>query len=111
MEIAFRTQKLRKTLNDERALTRFYGAACGRKIARRLVTLAAAACLADVPATPPERRHQLRGNKDEAFAADVQQPYRLVFRVADDPIPRQADGGIDVRRVTAITVLAVEDYH
>jgi len=42
---------------------------------------------------------------------DLVQPYRLMFEVNHEPIPRREDGGIDTERVTAITILDVVDYH
>ena len=38
-------------------------------------------------------------------------PHRLVFQANHDPVPRWADGGIDVRHVTAITIIEVIDDH
>ncbi|HAE49488.1 MAG: system killer suppression protein [Tistrella sp.] len=111
MLIGFKTTKLKKLLSDERQLGREYGASGGRKIARRLAVLAAAECLADVPTTPPTRRHQLKGDLDEQFAVDVEHPYRLLFKPDHTPVPRCQDGGIDLTKVTAITILGVEDYH
>lgn len=111
VEIIFKTKKLKKTLSDIGLLERTYGRTCGRKLARRMAVLDAAPSLADVPITPPERRHQLGGDRNEQFAVDAEHPYRLIFEVAHDPIPRKADGGIDLTKVTAITILAVEDYH
>jgi len=35
----------------------------------------------------------------------------LIFRPNHDPVPITADGGIDLRAVTAIVIVAVEDYH
>jgi len=77
----------------------------------RLAVLRAAKTLALVPTTPPDRRHQLLADRDEQFAVDLVHPYRLVFEPDHDPVPRKIDGGIDVARVTAITVLDVIDYH
>lgn len=42
---------------------------------------------------------------------DLVHPYRLVFEPAHDPVPRTTDGGIDIDRVTAITIMEVVDYH
>jgi hypothetical protein len=56
-------------------------------------------------------KHQLTENVDEQFAVDISRNERLVFEVADDPIPRKPDGGIDLERVTEIRVLRIEDYH
>ncbi len=82
-----------------------------KAIMNRLAVLQAARSLALVPTTPPERRHQLRGDRDEQFAVDLVHPYRLVFEADHDPLPRKEDGGIDVERVSAITIIDVIDYH
>lgn len=111
MDIAFRTRKLEKTLNSAEALQKAYGARMARAIMNRLAVLKAARTLALVPTTPPDRRHQLRGDRDEQFAVDLVHPRRLVFEANHDPLPRKDDGGIDVEQVTAITIIDVIDYH
>lgn len=90
---------------------RRWGAENARKIRQRLEDLAAFACLADVPGWPPFRCHPLKGQRQGQYAVDVKHPFRLVFEPDHDPLPRLEDGGLDLRRVTAIQVLSVEDYH
>lgn len=80
-------------------------------IRARLGVLKNAKTLLDAPKTRPDRLHQLKGDRDEQFAVDLVHPYRLVFEPNHDPVPRTADGGIDLEQVTAITVLGVVDYH
>ena len=111
MDIAFRTRKLERTFNSADALQKAYGARMTRAIMNRLAVLKAARALALVPTTPPERRHQLRGDRDEQFAVDLVHPRRLVFVPNHEPLPRRDDGGIDTEQVTAITIIAVVDYH
>ncbi len=82
-----------------------------RTIMKRLAVLRAARNLGLVPSTPPDRRHQLRGDRDEQFAVDLVHPHRLVFEINHDPIPRKEDGGIDLEQVTAIMITDVIDYH
>jgi hypothetical protein len=38
-------------------------------------------------------------------------PYRLIFYVADSPVPLKADGGADLSKVTTILIQGVEDTH
>lgn len=111
MDIAFRTRKLEKAFNSTEVLQKAQGARMAEAIKIRLAVLKAARSLALVPATPPDRRHQLRGDRDEQFAVDLVHPHRLVFQADHDPVPRKQDGGIDVEQVTAITIVAVIDYH
>jgi proteic killer suppression protein len=111
LDIAFRTRKLEKTFNSAGELQKAYGARMAKAIMIRLAVLKAARTLALVPTTPPDRRHQLRGDRDEQFAVDLVHPHRLVFEANHDPLPRKDDGGIDVEQVTAITIIEVIDYH
>jgi len=111
VEIAFRTRKLEKTCNAAAALQKAYGARMARTIMMRMAVLKAARNLALVPTTPPERRHQLGGDRDEQFAVDLVHQRRLVFKPDHEALPRTNDGGIDTQHVTAITILDVIDYH
>jgi proteic killer suppression protein len=110
LDIDFASRKLEKVLNSEASIKKEYGDANGRKIMRRMEVLSAAPSLSHVPRTPPERCHQLSGDRDEDFAVDIQNPYRLLLRVPE-PIPRKPDGGIDLSAVTRIVILGIEDYH
>ncbi len=111
VEIVFKTGKLRKIFNSERLLQAEYGAAMGRIIARRMSVLRAARTLQEVSIKPPERRHELKGQRKGQFAVDLKQPHRLVFRPNHDPLPRKPDSGLDLGAITAIMILKVEDYH
>ena len=77
----------------------------------RLAILKAARSLELVPTSPPDRRHQLRGDRDEHYAVDLVHPYRLVFKPNHEPLPRKQDSGIDTERVTAVTIVEIVDYH
>lgn len=111
MDIAFRTRKLERDFNGADALRKTYGARMARAIMMRMAVLRAARSLELVPTTPPERRHRLVGDRDGQFAVDLVHPYRLVFVVNHEPVPRKSDGGIDTEQVTAITILDVVNYH
>ncbi len=111
MEITFRNRKLAKTFNSADALQKAYGPRMVRTIMTRLAVLQAAPTLSMVPTVPPNRRHQLHGNRAGQFAVDLVHPHRLVFSPNHDPIPVKADGGTDTDQVTAITVIEIVDYH
>lgn len=111
MNISFRTKKLCKIMNSEKELIREYGPEIGRKIKNRLALLDAAPCLEDVPTTPPARRHSLAQNREGQFSVDLKQPHRLIFMPNHNPLPVKEDGGIDLKKVTAIEIIEVEDYH
>jgi len=111
LDIAFKTRKLEKTFNAAAALQKTYGERAAKVIMLRMTVLKAARNLALVPTTPPDRRHQLSGDRDEQFAVDLVHPRRLVFEPNHEPLPRKDDGGINTEQVTAIMILGVFDYH
>jgi proteic killer suppression protein len=110
MKISFQTRKFEKAANSKSLGNQQWGLLAG-KVRQRLLELQAANTLADISTLPPPRCHQLTENLDEQFAVDVSRNKRLVFEVADDPIPRKGDRGIDLELVTEIRVLRIEDYH
>jgi proteic killer suppression protein len=110
MELSFATKRLARELADDRALSRAYGDRA-RRLKLRLELLAVAACLNDVPPAPPTRRHELTGEWAGHFAVDVTANWRLIFRPNHNPIPRVASGGVDLKAITAIEIVAIEDYH
>ena len=78
MKIVFKTKRMEKDLNSSKRLTKKYGSKRARFIMRRMKVLAAANSLVDVPRQPPERCHQLSGDRDEQFAI-VTQLSGLIF--------------------------------
>lgn len=110
MDIIFADRKLQRVCNDRRRLVREHGQRRARKLRQRLDDLRAAETLA-VTRQLPGRCHQLTGDRAGQFALDLDHPYRLIFEPDHDPIPRKADGGIDWHAVSAVRILAVEDYH
>lgn len=111
MNIVFKNGKLAKIFNSEKELRKHYGEENGRLIIRRLSVLRAAQTLADISQLPPERRHELSGSRKGEFAIDIKNPYRLILKPNHNPVPIKEDGGIDLKKVTDIIILDIEDYH
>jgi proteic killer suppression protein len=111
LEIGFKSAKLEKIFNSASAMQAEFGSEQAKKIQLRLSVLRNASNLDEVPAMPPDRRHELKGKYAGCFAVDVKQPYRLIFKPDYENTPCKPDGGIDLRKVTKIKILGVEDYH
>lgn len=79
MDITFKNEKFAKTFNSEKDLVREYGPENAKRIKLRMAILTAATCLEEVPPRPPERRHELRGNRKGQFAVDIKHPKRLIL--------------------------------
>ncbi len=82
-----------------------------RKLQQRMMELSAADRLADMAKLPGPRLHELTGNLKGCFSVDLEQPYRLLFVPADDPVPRKADGGFDWENILEIEIVEIEDTH
>jgi plasmid maintenance system killer protein len=111
VDILFQDRKLEKVCNDQSLLVRKYGPLRAKLIRRRLDEFRAAETLEVMRSLPQVRCHKLKGNREGTLAVDLDHPYRLIFRPANDPVPRKSDGGLNWAEVTAIRVLTVEDYH
>lgn len=97
-------------LGSQSLLTRKCGPKQARRLYQRLDDLAAAGTLAEMFFLPG-RFHPLTGDRAGQFALDLDHPNRLILEPDHNPIPRKKDGGIDVAAVTAVRIIAVEDYH
>lgn len=110
MIIEFLSSKLQKSLSNEKVMLKAFGQNRTKKLKSRLLVLRSARNLQEIPQIPPDRCHQLRGNLKGHFAVDLDHPYRLIFK-PNQPVPYLEDGGIDLKSITAVTIVSVEDYH
>ena len=111
MRISFAVRRLARNFSSARDLDRAYGRDMAGKIQARMTVLDSAPSLAEVPATKPDRCHQLEGDRRGQFAVDLVHPHRLVFEPDHNPVPQRPDGGIDLSAITAIVIVEIVDYH
>ena len=111
MEIEFGSRKLAKQLNDDREMIRAFGKPLARHIKNRLALLGHAKSLDQVPHTPPERRHQLRGDRARQWGIDLGHQWRMVLESGVAPVPQRPDGGIALEKITAVRIVEIVDYH
>ena len=111
MDIMFKTKKLEKQCNSQTLLVRTYGPQCAKLIRRRLDELRAADFLNAIRYLPQARCHELKGNHTGELSVDLVHPFRLLFRPANEPTPKKADGGLDWGRVSVVEIMGVEDTH
>ena len=111
MHITFKTNKLKKIFDSHKEIFRVYGEVRGKRIEHRMAVLRAAACLEEVPVEKPDRRHALSLNRKGQFAVDITENYRLIFEPNNNPLPLRKDGGLDLKKITDIKILEMEDYH
>ena len=111
MDIYFSTKKLQKICSQEKEMNKALGAKCAEKLKQRMMELRAADALSDISHLPPPRCHELFGERSGQFSVDLEQPHRLLFIPANDPVPLLEDGGIDRKRVTEIEIIEITDPH
>jgi toxin HigB-1 len=107
MKIYFSTNKLQKTFNSHAELVKKYGDERAKMIERRMSVLKAAVNLEEVPTIKPERCHQLVGDRKYEYAVDLKHPFRLIFT----PNLNSHKEKFDLKEITEIVILGVENYH
>jgi proteic killer suppression protein len=110
MDISFASRKLKRQMEDEKAMQKAFGLRA-KPLKLRLRALSQAPTLADVPRGKPDRCHLLTGDRGGQIAVRLTGNWRLVFVPDHDPVPLRPDGGIDFAAVTAVTIIEVVDYH
>lgn len=104
MEIEYASNKIKKILEDEVLIKKYY-ANVSVQLKNRLTELRAADCLNDIPETPPPRRHKLKGDRNNQWGVSVSKNERLIIQ----PI-----GDFDINNlntIKSIKILSIEDYH
>src|SRR5258708_34937620 len=110
MEVTFARTKEQKLCNSASKLRSEYGPRMAGLIQERLASLAAADNL-EVMRTLPGRCHELTGDLRGHLAIDLVQPVRLVFKPADDPLPKLEGGGLNWSGVRSVEIWRIGDYH
>ena len=100
----------RKEFEDERVLQRNRGAIRAKKIKTRLMQIEGALTLEQLR-NQPGHFHPLTEDKAGWLACHLDEPYRLIFEVADVPVPQLDAGGLDWSKVTQVRILGVLNYH
>jgi len=111
MDIYFKAKKLQKACSEEKEMRKQLGTKCAEKLKQRMMELKAADSLFDISHLPPCRCHELTGKRAGQFSVDLENPYRLLFLPANDPIPLLIEGGIDRKRVNEIEIIEISDTH
>lgn len=99
MEIIFATNKARRICEK----------AAG-KLKRRLDDIIDADNM-EILLVLPGNCHPLKENRKGQWAIDAGHPKRLIFTLLPDDLPVNEDGRIDLKNVTSIKIIEVEDYH
>jgi len=103
-------KKLKKVFEDRNEIIKKYGFKMAQKIMRRIDDMKFAENL-EVLINLPGNHHPLKGDRKGQFACDLVQPYRLIYRPGNDPLPMNNDGVLIYSEITIIDILEIVDYH
>ena len=59
----------------------------------------------------PGNYHELTNNRKGQWACDLDQPYRMIFKPHESPIPTNNNGQYLWREIKAVEVIEVVNYH
>lgn len=110
MNITFGNKRLEKCAMDKSRCERQMGKIRSALYLRRIANLVAAETLEDVRYLPGHY-HELSGDRKGQWACDLDQPYRLVFRPHEDPIPQDVDHHYVWAEILGVEITEIVDYH
>jgi len=110
MELSYKNNKLEKSLTTDKGLAKSYGR-LAKKIKQRRIQLESADNLEVISKLPILRLHQHIGKGKGTWSIDIQENWRILFEIDQDPIPTLEDGGIDLKEITIISIESIADPH
>ncbi|MCU7549325.1 type II toxin-antitoxin system RelE/ParE family toxin [Chitinophagaceae bacterium LB-8] len=110
MNITFADKNLGKLANDDRKRVQKLGKLRADLLKLRLNQLASATTLEDVRHLPG-KYHELKDDRKGQWACDLDQPYRLIFKPHENPIPTDPDGKYIWIEITGVEVIEITNYH
>jgi proteic killer suppression protein len=110
MKLSYKNNKLEKSLSTDKGLTKSYGS-LAKKIKQRRIQLENADNLEVISKLLVLRLHQHIGKGKGTWSIDIQENWRILFSIDQNPIPTLEDGGVDLKAITIISIESVEDPH
>ena len=110
MNIEFANNKIQKQLSNASEIKKAFGN-MAKKVALRLDDIKASPNLAVLMQIPAANCHALSGDRKGEWALNISPNYRLIFEIANSPIPLKEDNSVDVIKVTNIRIIKTTDYH
>lgn len=110
VEIIFKINKLKKFANDYSKCCKEMGKIRAELYHKRLNDLRDAETLEDVRYLPGHY-HELTADRKGEWACDLDQPYRLIFKPYENPVPVTSDGKFIWSEIKCIEIIEITDYH
>ncbi|QCX37737.1 killer suppression protein HigA [Aureibaculum algae] len=110
MKLSYKNNKLEKSLTTDKGIAKSYGK-LAKKVKLRITQIKNADNLEVISKLPVLRLHQHIGKGKGTWSIDIQENWRIIFEIHQDPIPTLEDGGIDLKAITIISIESIEDPH
>ena len=110
MNITFSDKKIQKVVNDDRKMERVFGKIRAERLRVRLSQLEDAVNLEEVRYLPGNY-HELTGDRKGQWACDLDQPYRLIFKPHEEPVPENEHGQYIWLEILGVEIIEIVNYH
>lgn len=110
MEVEYSSNRLKKQLSSPGDIKKSFGN-MAKKVASRLDDIAASDNLSILCQIPAANCHPLTGDRIGQWALDISGNFRMIFEIANNPIPLKEDKSVDKILVTIIEIVEITDYH
>lgn len=110
MKLRYKTKKLEKSLESDKGLSKDYGT-LAKKLKQRIQQLKSADNLEVIRQISVLRLHPHTGKNKGIWSIDIQENWRILFIIGNDPIPLLEDGGVNIKEITIVEITSIEDPH
>ncbi len=109
MDNIFADRKLKKYANNNRLANKKLGSNRAKLFQRRLQDILDSSSFDDLK-NLPGNYHQLKDNRKNQWACDLDQPYRLIFEPGENPIAINKDGKQILNQIRIVEILEIINY-
>ncbi len=82
-----------------------------KRVQSRLDDITASPNLAILMQLPAANCHRLTGSRQGEWAVNISANHRMIFEIANDPVPMDEEDRIETIKVTDIRITTTTDYH
>ena len=111
MGVTFESGRLAKLCNKQKKRAKKFGHQRAKEIKIALDDLQGAPSLAEIDELPQWRLHALSGDQAGGYSIDIDNQYRIWFRISGIERIRDGTGYVDFSQVTSIEIYFVGDPH
>jgi proteic killer suppression protein len=110
MQIQYSSNKLEKQFSTASEIKKNFGTNA-KRVSQRMDEIKASPNLSVLTQIPAANCHPLKGSRSGEWAMDISANHRMIFEIANEPVPFEENGAINKILVTNIRILKTDDYH